>query len=192
MMPEPVDPVLAKPADLCCLRGDVHTGEPTGSIIQIEGIDTYVATPDPKAANGNVLLLFPDAFGLHINLMLMMDTYAACGYLTLGVDYYFLGDSVDKYSKTPLTDPYFWGGERLARVRLYISRGTPIQEAKTQAQPAKWDQHQGRWPQENCNAPSSRHNGKGASSGGKRRGIGGILWWWLYVEEFACGLSVAD
>lgn len=84
------DPMLAKPADLCCLRGDFHHGEPTGTIIQIDGVDTYKAIPDPKVANGNVLLFFPDAFGLHINGKLMMDAYASCGYLTLGVDY-FLG-----------------------------------------------------------------------------------------------------
>ncbi|KAH7325545.1 dienelactone hydrolase [Stachybotrys elegans] len=100
------DPVLAKPADLCCLKGDFHNGEPTGSIIQIEGVDTYVAKPDAKVVNGNVLLFFPDAFGLHINSKLMMDAYAACGYLTLGVDY-FLGDGVTKYSTSPLNDPNF-------------------------------------------------------------------------------------
>lgn len=105
-MADIVDPVLAKPADLCCLKGDIHRGEATGEIIQIEGVDTYVATPDPKVANGNVLLFFPDAFGLHINSELMMDAYAACGYLTLGVDY-FLGDAVTKYTKSPLNDPNF-------------------------------------------------------------------------------------
>ncbi|KAL2213783.1 dienelactone hydrolase [Sarocladium strictum] len=113
-MASTIDPVLAKPADLCCLKGDFHNGEPTGEIIQIDGVDTYVATPDPKIANGNVVLLFPDAFGLHINLKLMMDAYAACGYLVLGVDY-FLGDSVTKYSKTPLNDPNFDMGAWVAK-----------------------------------------------------------------------------
>lgn len=89
-MAEISDPVLAKPADLCCLKGDFHKGEPTGTTIQIEGVDTYIATPDPKTANGHVIIYFPDAFGLHINSMLLMDAYAVCGYLTLGVDY-FLG-----------------------------------------------------------------------------------------------------
>lgn len=93
-MAETVDPVLAKAADLCCLKGDFHHGEPKGSIIEIDGVDTYIATPDPKNANGNVLLYFPDAFGLHMNSMLMMDAYAACGYLTLGVDY-FLGVCIE-------------------------------------------------------------------------------------------------
>lgn len=85
-----VDPVLAKPADLCCLKGAFHTGEPTGAIEQVEGVDTYIAKPPPNKANGNVLLFFPDAFGLHINSFLMMDAFAECGYLTLGVDF-FLG-----------------------------------------------------------------------------------------------------
>jgi dienelactone hydrolase len=85
-----MDNVLAKPADLCCLKGSFHSGEATGSTIQIDGIDTYVAKPHPDKSNGNVLLFFPDAFGLHINSFLMMDAFAECGYLTLGVDY-FLG-----------------------------------------------------------------------------------------------------
>lgn len=82
--------VLAKPADLCCLKGAFHTGEPTGSIHQIEGIDTYVARPHLERSNGNAILFFPDAFGLHMNSFLMMDAFAECGYLTLGIDY-FLG-----------------------------------------------------------------------------------------------------
>lgn len=85
-----MDRILAKPADLCCLKGAFHTGEPTGAVEQIGAVDTYVARPAAGKANGNILLFFPDAFGLHINNFLMMDAYAECGYLTLGVDY-FLG-----------------------------------------------------------------------------------------------------
>ncbi|KAF5552225.1 dienelactone hydrolase [Fusarium napiforme] len=101
-----MDNVLAKPADLCCLKGSFHSGDATGSTIQIDGIDTYVAKPYPDKSNGNVLLFFPDAFGLHINSFLMMDAFAECGYLTLGVDY-FLGGPVTKHSLTPLSDPNF-------------------------------------------------------------------------------------
>ncbi|CEI63571.1 unnamed protein product [Fusarium venenatum] len=101
-----MDRVLAKPADLCCLKGEIHTGEPTGSVKQIDGIDTYVAEPQPGKENGHVLLFFPDAFGLHINCFLMMDAYAECGYRTLGVDY-FVGDPISKYSQNPLNDPNF-------------------------------------------------------------------------------------
>ncbi|KAI9039898.1 dienelactone hydrolase [Aspergillus affinis] len=84
-----MDNILAKPADLCCLKGAFHTGEPTGSIAQIGGVDTYIAKPHPERSNGNVVLFFPDAFGLHISNFLMMDAFAECGYLTLGVDYFF-------------------------------------------------------------------------------------------------------
>ncbi|GKZ16494.1 hypothetical protein AbraIFM66951_000278 [Aspergillus brasiliensis] len=100
------DSVLAKPAELCCLRGSIHSGEPKGNIVQIGGVDTYVATPDQATSNGHVLLFFPDAFGLHINNFLTMDAFAACGYLTLGVDY-FAGDPIWKHSQTPLNDPNF-------------------------------------------------------------------------------------
>ncbi|EXJ83634.1 hypothetical protein A1O1_07258 [Capronia coronata CBS 617.96] len=100
------DRVLAKPADLCCLKGSIHTGEQKGVIESINGVDTYVSKPNPDTANNNVILFFPDAFGLHINSFLMMDSFAACGYLVLGVDY-FLGDAVTKHSKTPLSDPNF-------------------------------------------------------------------------------------
>jgi dienelactone hydrolase len=85
-----MDPVLAKPTDLCCLKDAIHSGEPTGTTEQIDGIDTYVARPQPGKKNGNVILFFPDAFGLHTKSFLMMDAFAEGGYLTLGVDY-FLG-----------------------------------------------------------------------------------------------------
>lgn len=122
-MSESNDRVLAKPAGLCCLKGSIHSGEPQGRTEQIDGVETYIATPDPKTANGNVLLFFPDAFGLYVNSHLMMDAFASCGYLTLGVDY-FLGvkqkaslqpqhlltimqDPVWKHTWSPLTDTSF-------------------------------------------------------------------------------------
>ncbi|KAH7399178.1 dienelactone hydrolase [Phaeosphaeria sp. MPI-PUGE-AT-0046c] len=101
-----MDPVLAKPADLCCIQGAIHDGVEQGKVEDVDGIPTYVAVPKDGTANGNILLFFPDAFGLHINSYLIMDSFAACGYLTLGVDY-FLGDGVGKHSKTPLSDPNF-------------------------------------------------------------------------------------
>ncbi|PVH99976.1 dienelactone hydrolase [Periconia macrospinosa] len=103
---EETDPFLAKPADFCCLKGTIHSGEAQGTIETIDGIPTYIATPDAATANGNILLYFPDAFGLQGNAFLLMDAFAACGYLTLGVDY-FLGDGVGKHSDSPLSDPNF-------------------------------------------------------------------------------------
>jgi dienelactone hydrolase len=84
------DPVLAKPCGKCCLTGFIHSGEAQGTTEQIDGVETYIATPDPKTANCNVLLFFPDAFGLYANSHLMMDAFASCGFMALGVDY-FLG-----------------------------------------------------------------------------------------------------
>ncbi|CAD0025332.1 unnamed protein product, partial [Aureobasidium pullulans] len=103
-------PILAKPADLCCLKGSFHTGEPQGKTTHIEGIETYIAAPAPDTANGNILLYFPDAFGLHGNSFLLMDAFASCGYMTLG-------DAVSKHTTTPLIDPNFdfeaWCGKHL-------------------------------------------------------------------------------
>lgn len=90
MMSDNSDQVLAKPADICCLKGFFYSGEPQGKVEQVEGVETYISSPAPGRANGNVLLYFPDAFGLHNNSYLLMDAFASCGYLTLGVDY-FLG-----------------------------------------------------------------------------------------------------
>ncbi|KIW12749.1 hypothetical protein PV08_07935 [Exophiala spinifera] len=110
------DRVLAKPAELCCIKGSIHSGEQKGTIESINGVDTYVSRPSPENANNNVILYFPDAFGLYINSFLIMDSLAACGYLVLGVDY-FLGDAILKYSKTPLNDPNFdfqaWKGKHM-------------------------------------------------------------------------------
>lgn len=98
------DPILAKPSGPCCLKStaiDSSSQEAKGKIENIEGIDTYIATAKPEIANGNIILYFPDAFGLHMKGFLMMDAFAACGYLTLGVDY-FLG--VWANSQTPKTE----------------------------------------------------------------------------------------
>jgi dienelactone hydrolase len=82
------DKVIAKPSEACCLRGKIHTGDPKGNIVEIEGVETYVSEPPAGKANGNVLLYFPDVYGLFINGKLIMDAFAAAGYLTLGPDYF--------------------------------------------------------------------------------------------------------
>ncbi|KAH7028446.1 dienelactone hydrolase [Macrophomina phaseolina] len=128
-----MDPVLAKPADLCCLKGAIHSGEPQGTVEDIEGVATYVATPKADTSNRNIILFFPDAFGLHINSFLMIDAFAACGYLTLGVDY-FLGDAVGKHSKTPLNDPNFdfeaWKTKHLTSTETVAAKWVKDVQAK--------------------------------------------------------------
>lgn len=50
------DKVIAKPSDVCCLKGTLHDGEPRGSTTTIAGVETYVVEPPKDKANGNILL----------------------------------------------------------------------------------------------------------------------------------------
>ncbi|KAF9630221.1 hypothetical protein BFW01_g402 [Lasiodiplodia theobromae] len=79
---------LAKPSGACCLEGTLHNGEPRGTFTQIADVETYVATPPPGKSNGNIVLYFPDVWGMFPNGLLVMDGFADAGYLTLGLDYF--------------------------------------------------------------------------------------------------------
>jgi len=84
-----MDPVLAKPTSACCITdGSSYHHDPESKLQQIGGIETYVSQPDAPNANGHILLFFPDAFGLCAKNYLLMDRFAALGYLVLGVDYF--------------------------------------------------------------------------------------------------------
>ncbi|KAH8890281.1 alpha/beta-hydrolase [Thozetella sp. PMI_491] len=87
---------LAKPPGRCCYTGTIHEGAPRGSVEDILEIPTYVAKPADGAANGHVILYFPDVWGLSNNSQLVMDGFADAGFLTLGIDY-FRGDPISKY-----------------------------------------------------------------------------------------------
>jgi hypothetical protein len=90
------DPVLAKPPSECCIANIIHKGEPRGSLEKIAEVETYVSRPAEGKWNSNVILYFPDVNGLFNNARLVMDGFAAAGYLTLGLDY-FLGVSIFYY-----------------------------------------------------------------------------------------------
>lgn len=79
---------LAKPSSSCCLYGSLHQGHPRGIFAPVAGVDTYVSLPDPAKANGNIVLYFPDVWGMFTNGLLVMDAFADAGYLVLGVDYF--------------------------------------------------------------------------------------------------------
>lgn len=99
MAPEAADDhYLAKPPGECCTTGNLHTGEPRGTHETVDGIDTYVVHPSKGRANGNIVLYFPDVWGLFKNGLLVMDGFAEAGYLTVGLDY-FRGDPVWKHRK---------------------------------------------------------------------------------------------
>lgn len=86
---QPAEPEwLAKPPGACCLKGHLHNGEPKGTFEHLADLETYVSQPDPSNANGHVVLYFPDVFGFFTNGLLVCDSFAAAGYLVIGVDYF--------------------------------------------------------------------------------------------------------
>lgn len=105
------DREIAKPSDVCCLKGTIHEGQPRGSTTTIAGVETYFVKPPPGKANGHILLYFPDVWGFFNNGFLIMNGFADAGYLTLGLDY-FRGvcpvlsscsfNSVDAFSQDPV------------------------------------------------------------------------------------------
>ncbi|RMZ71808.1 short-chain dehydrogenase reductase sdr [Pyrenophora seminiperda CCB06] len=104
------DAYLAKPSGHCCLKGTLHKGEGRGKWETIANVETYISVPPPngKKANGNVLLYFPDVWGMFPNGLLVMDAFADAGYTVLGLDY-FRGDPVWKHRKNrhDTSDPHF-------------------------------------------------------------------------------------
>ncbi|KAK6723243.1 hypothetical protein SNK04_002094 [Fusarium graminearum] len=89
---------LAKPSGACCLKGTIHEGESRGTWETIADVETYITRPPKEKANGNILLYFPDVWGMFPNGLLVMDAFADAGYLVLGLDY-FRGDPVWKHRK---------------------------------------------------------------------------------------------
>ena len=87
---------LAKPSGTCCITGSIHSGSPQGSFTSLSGVETYISRPPKEKTNGNILLYFPDVWGMFPNSLLIMDAFADAGYLVLGIDY-FRGDPVYKH-----------------------------------------------------------------------------------------------
>jgi len=79
---------LAHPPSACCFTGSLHEGTPRGEIQDIMDIPTYVSRPPEAKTNGNIALYFPDVWGLSNNAQLLIDGFAAAGYLVLGIDYF--------------------------------------------------------------------------------------------------------
>jgi hypothetical protein len=100
-----MNPILANPPSTCCISGSIYPATPKGKIEKIGGVDTYITTPS-GTSNGNILLYFPDAFGLYSNAFLMMDAYAEEGYQVFGVDY-FLGVSNYLFQKFAISYRFF-------------------------------------------------------------------------------------
>lgn len=91
------DAYLAKPSGSCCLKGTIHKGEGRGRRETIANVETYISVPPASKANGNVLLYFPDVWGMFPNGLLVMDAFASAGYTVLGLDY-FRGVRISAFS----------------------------------------------------------------------------------------------
>ncbi|KAF3915024.1 hypothetical protein ABW21_db0200713 [Orbilia brochopaga] len=82
---------MAQLPSVCCMRGSMHSGTPTGTEQVIHGLQTYVAQPvDGDLKNGTVVIV-PDGFGwTFINLRLIADSYARRGgFRVLMPDFHF-------------------------------------------------------------------------------------------------------
>jgi len=73
------DAIIAKQPAAYRVTSDLHSGIPRGHMIDIAGIETYLIEPPKDAANGNIVLYFPDVHGLCISSQLLMDAYADAG-----------------------------------------------------------------------------------------------------------------
>lgn len=78
---------LAKPSGECCVKRTVHEGEARGSWEFIAEVENYIAKPPEDETNGNIILYFPDVWGMFPNGFLVMNAFADAGYLVLGLDY---------------------------------------------------------------------------------------------------------
>lgn len=119
------DGYLAKPSGDCCLTGHLHTGDPRGKFQSMAGVDTYVTYPPESKANGHIILYYADVFGMFTNGLLVMDSFADAGYLTVGLDY-FKGDPVYLHRKDgKWTDPELTFNEWLEKYTAVAEEYVP-------------------------------------------------------------------
>ncbi|KAK3716038.1 hypothetical protein LTR37_006768 [Vermiconidia calcicola] len=63
----------------CCATGSLHTGNPTGRIENVHGLDCYIADAPNGTPNG-IVVIIPDAFGWTLpNNRILADCYAKEG-----------------------------------------------------------------------------------------------------------------
>ncbi|KAI1073786.1 dienelactone hydrolase family protein [Whalleya microplaca] len=63
-----------------CFKGAIHDGKPTGTVIQLHGLDVYLAEPAGGRPPRGLVVIIPDAFGWDfVNLRLIADNFARKG-----------------------------------------------------------------------------------------------------------------
>ena len=116
--------VLAGPPGDCCLKGVKHFGNPSGEIITIAGIQTYISKPPPppaKLEDGSsseqledkkkIILFLADVYGpFFINAQLLQNYYASQGLFTISIHPIpFLLFGFSRLGFTVLGIDYFFG-----------------------------------------------------------------------------------
>lgn len=128
---------LAKPSGNCCLKGTVHEGEARGSWEMIAEVETYIARPPEGEANGNILLYFPDVWGMFPNGFLVMDAFADAGYLVLGLDYFrgvYWPTSATAFWSFQLTAPRTLSGNTEKTVTIRRTKNLTMRRGNTSTQ----------------------------------------------------------
>ncbi|KAJ5368280.1 uncharacterized protein N7496_008040 [Penicillium cataractarum] len=78
----------------CCATGFKHEGNPAGELVNIRGVQNYIARPADQRSPEKVVIILSDIFGVSfINNQLLADDFAARGYLAIVPDL-FKGDPI--------------------------------------------------------------------------------------------------
>ncbi len=86
----------------CCATGSLHTGQPTGRIDKLHGLDCYITeAPNPSTSKG-IIVIIPDAFGWTFpNNRVLADCYAKEGNFTVYLPEFMDGDNnLQSYTMT--------------------------------------------------------------------------------------------
>ncbi|KAG5647161.1 hypothetical protein DXG03_001116 [Asterophora parasitica] len=84
-----------------CVSGVTHDGTPSGTWVEIGGVNSYVATPTVDYRKDKVVLFLTDVFGAQLpNARLLADDFARNGFRTIIPDY-LNGDAVDAGALNP-------------------------------------------------------------------------------------------
>lgn len=80
----PSQTLASGPGD-CCVKGFKHTGNPTGAITTLAGVNTYVSEPIESAPRSKkVIIFFSDIYSsVFLNNQLLQDYFAGQGVLQL-------------------------------------------------------------------------------------------------------------
>ncbi|CAG8025673.1 unnamed protein product [Penicillium olsonii] len=85
--------MASNPPAACCASGFKHQGTPLGETKDINGVNTYIATPKDNKNPDKAIIFLTDIFGIFSNAQLLADEFANNGYLTVLPDL-FQGDQI--------------------------------------------------------------------------------------------------